>query len=284
MSDEQNQTDQLTADKLAKALKVNIARALQAGNTAGVAKDIRELRQLEKEMAADKGIQLNQQPSEGTGIPERNRIKRKYTLTPAATAARRRNAQKSTGPTSAEGKKASARNSHKHGGYAHSRILGLGKPCKSTCGQYPCALVEEGRCAPGTDCLNKEHLLEACMAIERALIDQQPEDLNNLVVFELGETLQLIRELRTAVLEDGVIIKSDKFDKDGALIGFDIKEHPALSALPKLVKAFGLTMPDFNLTPAAIAKVNNDGEVAKTLGDIFRTAGGALTADRKQEK
>ncbi len=233
-------------------------------------------------MAADKGIELNKQPSGETGIPERNRVNRNYTLSPAALEARRRNAQKSTGPTSEEGKKRASRNAHKHGGYAQTRILGLGKPCLSTCPTHPCELVEDGRCAPGSDCLNKEHLIEACLAIERALINQETEDLNSLVVFEMAETLQLIRDLRTAVLEDGVIIKEDKFDKDGRSIGFAIKEHPALSALPKLVKAFGLTLPDFNLTPAAIAKVKTNEETVKTLSTVFASVNAAY--QRAEEK
>lgn len=281
-----SETSELTSADLVGLLRGKIKTAIDKGNTAGVAKDIRELRRLEKELLADIAREEDKQPREETGIPERNRIKRNYTLSPEAAAARRRNAQKSTGPTSEEGKKASARNSHKHGGYAQSRILGLGKPCKSTCTSYPCALVEEGRCAPGSDCLDKEFLLETCLAIERALVNQENEELNNLVVFELAETMQLIRELRTAVLQDGVIIKSDKFDKDGAIIGYEIKEHPALSALPKLVKAFGLTMPDFNLTPAAISKVKTDEDAVKTLSTVFASVNDAYNraAEKKQSE
>ncbi len=277
--------NELTAEKLAKALKNNIARALAGGNTAGVAKDIRELRSLEKELAAEKQIEQSQSaPPEEAGIPERNRIKRPYTLSPAAIEQRRRAAQNSTGPKTEEGKKRTRMNAWKDGSYARTRIIGLGKPCKSTCPKFPCDLVEEGRCSPGGDCLDKEHLLQATLAIERALIDQDTTDLNEMVTFELAETLQLIRDLRRAVLDDGVIIKSDKFGSDGTIIGYDIKEHPALAALPKLVKAFGLTLPDFNLTPAAQAKVKTDEEVAKTLSDVFRTASGALTSAREKKE
>jgi len=278
--------DGLNTEKLVESLRKNIKKQVDAGNTAGVAKDIRELRKLEKELAAEQaGAETTSEDSDTEfGIPERNRVKRKYTMTPAALESRRRNAQKSTGPTTDEGKRHSSRNAYKDGSYAQTRIMGLGKPCKTTCPDYPCSLVADGRCSPGSDCLNKEHLVEACLAIERALTGKDSADLNDLVTFELAETLQLIRDLRRAVLDDGVIIKSDKFDKDGMVIGYDIKEHPALAALPKLVKAFGLTLTDFNLTPAAQSKVKTAEETARTLGDIFQAASGALTSARDKKE
>lgn len=266
----------LTAEKLAKALKVNIARAINEGKTAGVAKDIRELRQLEKEMAVDRGLELSEQSAPEEGIPERLKVKRSYKLSPEAITARRENSQKSTGPVTDAGKKNSRRNAYKHGSYAATRILGLGKPCLSTCAQYPCDLVEDGRCAPGSDCLDKEHLVEACLAIERALLHQDQTGLNEMVVFELAETIQVIRELRRAILEDGTVIKSEKFDADGKVIGYELKVHPALLALPKLQKEFGLSLTDFMLTPAAIERKKDGDKVVDTLASIFQGVSGAL--------
>lgn len=282
MSSDQTEkpTDGLTAEKLAKALKVNIARALNEGKTAGVAKDIRELRQLEKEMAVDRGLELTEQHDPDEGIPERLKVKRSYKLTPEAITARRENARLSTGPVSEAGKQRSRRNAYKHGSYAATRILGLGKPCKSTCSHYPCNLVEEGRCVPGSDCLDKEHLVEACIAIEDALLRQDQSSLNELVVFELAETLQVIRDLRRAILDDGTVIKSEKFDADGKVIGFELKAHPALLALPKLMKDFGLSLTDFMVTPAALEKKRTDAQAVETLADIFRGAGDSLAKAR----
>lgn len=269
MSDEPKQPDGLTAEKLAKALKANIARALAEGKTAGIARDIRELKQLEKEMAIDKGLELKEAEEPETGIPSRLKIKRKYTVTPAVIEARRKNAQLSTGPVTEAGKARCKRNAFKHGKYAASRIMGLGKPCKSTCSQYPCSLVEEGKCEPGSDCLDKEYLLDACMAIEQALLNREVTPLNELIVFELAESVQLIRSLRRDILDDGTTIKSEKFDADGKVIGFEIKVHPALLALPRLQKDFGISLGDFNLTPAAISRVKTGEEAAETLADIL---------------
>lgn len=285
MAEEQNKPQEgLTAEKLAKALKVNIARALNENKTAGVAKDIRELRQLEKELAIDRGLDVTQQSEPETGIPDRLRIKRSYNLSPKAMNARRENARLSTGPTSEEGKKRAARNSFKHGSYAATRILGLGKPCLSTCSQYPCDLVEEGRCAPGGDCLDKEHMLEVCLAIEDALINKENTGLHELVVFELAETIQLIRSLRRDILEDGTTVKSEKFDADGKVIGYEIKVHPALLALPKLQKDFGISLTDFNLTPAAESKRKSDEATADTIASIFDLAAGGLSRAKEKKK
>lgn len=283
MSEEQPQPG-LTAEKLAKALKANIARLLNEGKTAGVAKDIRELRQLEKEMAIDKGLELQEEKEPESGIPDRLKIKRKYTLSPEAIDARRRNARLSTGPTTEEGKNRCKRNAFKHGSYAASRILGLGKPCKSTCSQYPCSLVEEGKCEPGSDCLDKEYLLDACLAIENALINKENTGLHEMIVFELAESIQLIRSLRRDILDDGTTIKSEKFDADGKVIGYEIKVHPALLALPKLQKEFGISLTDFNLTPAAETRVKTDEKTAETISSIFAMASEGMTKAREQQK
>lgn len=261
-------TDELTSAKLAKALKKNIARKLAAGEAAGLAKDIRELNELEKILASDAGLTIR----EGDPI----RVKRSYTMTEAARAQRLAAAARSTGPTTAEGKATCAKNAWKHGKYARSRILGLGKPCKSTCPEFPCALVEEGRCAPGTDCLDKEHLFEACLAIERALKTQDFDGFNDLMVMELGETLQVVRELRGAILEHGAVVESARFDKNGNPIGYDLKPHPALLALPNLMKNLGISFQDFMITPAALEKKKSDDDARETFGSILANALGGL--------
>jgi len=274
----------LTAEKLAKALKANIARLINEGKTAGVAKDIRELRQLEKEMAIDRGLETKEEEEPESGIPSRLKIKRKYTLSPEAIEARRQNAKLSTGPTTEEGKNRVKRNAFKHGAYAASRILGLGKPCKSTCSQYPCHLVGEGKCEPGDDCLDKEYLLDVCLAIENALINKENTGLHEMIVFELAESIQLIRSLRRDILEDGTTIKSEKFDADGKVIGYEIKVHPALLAMPKLQKDFGISLTDFNLTPAAEAKIKSDEKTAESIASIFGLASAGLAKAKEVKK
>jgi hypothetical protein len=152
----------------------------------------------------------------------------------------------------------------------------MGKPCRSTCPDYPCSLVEEGKCRPGADCLDKEHLLEACLAIERALKNQDYGDFHSLMVMELGETLQVVRELRGAILEHGTVVETARVDKNGVVIGYDLKPHPALLALPNLMKNMGISFPDFMMTPAAIERKKDDDKAVATIADIFRSAGNAL--------
>ena len=71
-------------------------------------------------------------------------------------------------------------------------------------------------------------------------------------------------------------LKSEKFDADGKVIGHEIKVHPALLALPKLQKDFGISLTDFNLTPAAESKAKSDEKTAETLADIFHGVGAAF--------
>jgi hypothetical protein len=256
-----------TTKELIKTLRDNISTKLNRGET-GVAKDLRELHDLEKLLEKDTPPEIR----EGEPI----RVKRSYTMTEAARAQRMAASARSTGPTSPEGKAICSKNNWKHGKYAQSRILGMGKPCRSTCTDYPCSLVEEGKCQPGSDCLDKEHLLEACLAIERALKEQDYGDFNSLMVMEMGESLQVIRELRGAILEHGTVVETARVDKNGTVIGYDLKPHPALLALPNLMKNMGISFTDFMMTPAAQERKKTDDSAITTIADIFKSAGNAL--------
>lgn len=263
-----------TTHDLIETLKKNINTKLERGETS-VAKDLRELHDLEKLLEEEKPKEIR----DGAPI----RVKRSYTMTEAARAQRVAAAANSTGPITDEGKAACSKNNWKHGRYAQSRVLGLGKPCKSTCPDYPCSLVEDGKCKPGADCLDKEHLLEACLAIERALKNQDYSDFHGLMVMELGETLQIVRELRGAILEHGTVVESARVDKNGNTIGYDLKPHPALLALPNLMKNLGISFTDFMMTPAALERKKADDSAAVTIADVFRDAAKALAQAKGKE-
>jgi hypothetical protein len=250
-----------TTTNLVEILEKNIQAKLDRGETS-VAKELRELHDLKALLEKDK-------PSESIREGEPVRVKRSYTMTEAARAQRQAAAAMSTGPTTLAGKAASSKNAWKHGKFAQSRILGLGKPCKSTCPDFPCSLVEEGRCTPGADCLDKEHLIEACLAIERALKEQDFGNFHDLMVMELGETLQVVRELRASILEHGAVMESAHFDKEGKVIGYELKPHPSLLALPNLMKNLGISFTDFMMTPAAVERKKSGQEAAETLADIL---------------
>lgn len=203
---------------------------------------------------------------EKCGIPKKLRVKRRdYTLTPAALEARHQNAQKSTGPNSGDGKKASARNSWKHGLYAKSFILGaLGKPCQRTCDKFlTCSLVQDDAVSPGETCLDKQFVAESFDAIIQAIELKKTEDFNHIAALEMAGVLQIIRKAREDIIEDGIVIKSEKQDKDGNVIGFEYRPHPALAIYSKMILDFGLTPDNFLMTPKSIAKAAKDTDDAE---------------------
>ncbi len=212
---------------------------------------------------------------ETVGVPAKNRVKRKYTLSPEALFARRQNAQRSTGPRTAEGKGKTKRNAWKHGKYASTFLMGFIKPCKSTCPHFPCPIVEGGKSSPGNACLDKEHFIEVCDAIEQAFNGSDTE-LKNIAIAELAANMQVIRELREAIIRDGVLLREDKVDKEGNKIGDEYKLHPGLLAFPKLIAEFGLTLPEYLLTPRSVAKANAEKDLPKNLSDIFGGIGKKL--------
>lgn len=209
--------------------------------------------------------------------------KRPYTMSAAALEARRNNSQLSTGPVTPEGKAASSMNAWKHGLHARKRILSLGKPCRSTCPQYPCSLVDDGATQPGANCLDKEYMLHTVNALSRAMADGDLTDLKQVITLQLGGTLQVIDELQASILEYGVYMKSEKIGKDGAITGYEIKPNPSLLPLSNLLKAAGVTMPDFMITPAAVEKKKSDDQTRETLADIFKGAGAALAAAKEKK-
>lgn len=271
-------TEQLRITRLQIA---ELFRKIENGDT-GKVDDLNKLLKLERSLV---GEQEPETEPEEDPVLERLKVKkRKYTLSPAAIAARQQNAQLSTGPRTEAGKAACSRNSWRHGLYSESRILGLGKPCKSTCPKFPCSLVEEGAVAPGGDCSDKEHLVKACQAIEKALKDGSLDDLKDITTLHMAETLQVIGDLQGAILEFGPYMKSEKMDKDGKVIGYELKPNPALLPLSNLIKAFGLTMPEFMITPAAVERKKTGEQAVETLADIFRNAGAALQHAKEKKE
>lgn len=218
-----------------------------------------------------------QESSEEYGIPEGFKVKRrKYTLSEEALSARRENAKKSTGPKTPEGKDAASKNSWKHGTYAKSFFRKYSKTCKTTCEFYPCELIEDGKTQPGAECLDKEHIYEAWNAILKGVMNQEFSEFNAIAALDTAKNMQVLRELQEAVLEDGVVVLSEKIDKDGNVIGKELKPHPALLVLPKLTEILGFTPKDLMVTPKEIVKAGREEEGAKTLADLMSSVGNAL--------
>lgn len=225
-------------------------------------------------------LEAGKEPEETDEDPVLTRLtvktRRPYTLTPLALEQRRQAAQKSTGPTTPEGKATCSMNAWKHGQHARKRILSLGKPCKSTCPQYPCTLVDDGATQPGQQCLDKEYMLHSINALSRAMVDGDLTDLKDIITLQLGGTLQVIDELQSSIIQYGVYMKSEKIGKDGSVIGYELKPNPSLLPLSNLLKAAGVTMPDFMITPAALEKKKSDDDARETFGSILANALGGL--------
>ncbi|MGC2423181.1 MAG: hypothetical protein WA666_02370 [Nitrospirota bacterium] len=203
---------------------------------------------------------------------------RKYTFSESAHEARVKNAQKSTGPASEEGKAASSQNARKPGGvYAASLLMQLRKPCKSTCPIFDkCEVVGSGQTRPGGACLDKVHFLESLDAITKALAGNN-SDLQDLVAVELAGILQVGRELLHAIDAFGVIMTIERTDDLGRVIQQEARLNPAVKAYSEWMRDFGLTLREQNITPAAISKVKQgekDSETGASLLARIMNAGG----------
>ena len=271
-----NQEDRQTALEMLPDQIADLKRRIDGGER-GLLDHLERLVNLKASLQAD--IDAEEDPI----LAELTVKTRKYTLTPEALAARRQNAQKSTGPTSDEGKATSARNSWKHGSHARSRVLGFGKPCKSTCPKYPCSLVDDGDVQPGQDCLDKEFFALTLNAISKALAAGELTELKEIVTLQLGGTLQVIEELQSSILQYGVYMKHQKLNKEGAVIGYELKANPSLLPLANLLKAAGVTLPDFMITPAAIERKKSDDDAREGIADLFRTAADGLALAREKK-
>jgi len=193
----------------------------------------------------------------------------KYTMTEKALQQRHDAHDKSTGPKTPEGKKIVGQNSWKTGLHSRRRVMGFGKPCKSTCKQYPCTLVDDGATRPGQQCLDKEYLAMAITALGKAMHQGDLHDIKDLMTVKLADTLQIIDDLQRSIIEDGVYMKAEKINKEGEVIGYDLKPNPSLLPLSNLLKASGVTLTDFMVTPAAVAKAKTDHEAGETIADIL---------------
>lgn len=210
-----------------------------------------------------------EQAEEEIGVPQALRIKRRYTLSPEALKQRQ---DAANSPAKAEGMKGN-KNNWKHGKYAQGFIRTFVRPCKSTCADYPCDLIEDGRTKPGQDCLDKEQVIETFGAIMRALSDEDKktrfESLKEVMALQVASAQQVVGNLMEDILRDGTIVKSEKWDKNGKHIGYEIVAHPSLQILPKLLDTLGLSLKDLNITPKAVEKMEDDDKAAESLASML---------------
>jgi len=175
---------------------------------------------------------------------------------------------------SPEGKRASSKNRWVHGRYAKGQLAAMvGKPCQTTCPQYPCVFVTEEKTKPGQSCLEAvdvsrlEHVSEAIL---QAVDGGDPSALNQIASLEMAGNLDILHRLRSEIAARGVLIEKALFDSSGKQIGADLIENPALKTLVKLCGEMGINLAEFVATPAAKAKVRGEEEERETAAAITR--------------
>ncbi len=213
----------------------------------------------------------------GVGIPEKMRIRRRqYTMSDAAMAARQK------GGASPRPGLLGNRNNWRHGQYAKSMLTRI-KPCLSTCARYPCELVEEGATEAGSDCLDVQELLAIVRAVHKVLDDPEDnKDFNQVASVNIGNSIRILEMLQEDILRDGSIVRSFKMNKDGDVIGEEVKLHPSLYALPKLISELNMSPDAFMVTPKAQAKAKSEEDAVKSIADVMAAAGSQLMAARKK--
>lgn len=214
--------------------------------------------------------------TEEIGIPEKNRVKRHYTMSARAVEQRRKAAQQpKPGMT---GK----RNNWKTGQYASTFLTRI-KPCKSTCDKYPCNIVEEGATQPGGDCLDAEELLQIIHAVHDAIQDPTKGDsFKEIAAVNVANSIRILEMLQEDIMRDGTLVKTEKPTQFGNVIEY--KLHPALLALPKLIADLNMTPDQFMITPKAQARKGTEDEANKTLADFLGGVGRQLQQARDQKK
>ena len=226
------------------------------------------------ELAELRDLENNQKAEEEIGIPSRLRIPRNYTMTQAAREARSKGGK-------ARAKKCPAPN-WKHGMYARSSVTTM-KPCKTTCEKYPCELIEENKVEPGEACLDMVFVVQTYEAIIKAVKKKEYDDFNEIAAFNISQSIEVLRMCQEDIMREGTMVKSEKYDAFGRVIGYEIKPHPSLFAVIKLADKLGMTPQEAMITPRQIAKQGNEEEGVKSIGDLMGMVG-ALTKQRSENK
>lgn len=274
--------DNLSAQELIRLAKASVINAIKAGK-AGMAKELEHLLQLEKPQVKSNSNTTQtttfpplapQEGNEEIGIPESLKIRRSYTMTPAAREQRRKagkkRAEKCPNPN------------WKHGRYAESFITSL-KPCKTTCTKYPCSLINEGATEPGETCLDVSSIIQTARAIYKAMEHKDYNDFNGIANLTISKSMHVLKTLLEDIVRDGPTIKREKHNSEGKVIGHDIIHHPALNVLPKMIADLGMTPQEFMLTPRALTKQHSEEEGVKTIADLMARVG-SVVRNKSEDK
>jgi hypothetical protein len=173
-------------------------------------------------------------------------------------------------------------NAYKTGAFARNRIRQFFRPCKSTCPQFPCELIADGETEPGSVCLDKKNLVQSIQAVMKAMNNGDMTDLRELVAVQIGHGMEVLQNLADDINTYGVKHLSEKIDKEGNVIGQELKLNPSLLPYAKLLEVLNTTPQHYNLTDQAREKTKSDKEIVETLADrMSRIAMGFTQAGKK---
>lgn len=190
---------------------------------------------------------------------------------------RRDAAAKSTGPRTEDGKAASSRNNWKTGEYSAITKMDLwqrtmlqvhGKPCQSTCEQYPCSLVDEGLTIPGDDCKDKTVFVQAFDSIMATLATGDVQHAHGLIGAQMAGAMEILQKLREAIVKQPIAYKP-LVNKAGDVVGEIPIANPVLSQYVKLLGELGINLPEAMATPKAVLSQKNAEETTDAIGDLF---------------
>ena len=176
-------------------------------------------------------------------------------------------------------------NAYKTGEHARNRIRQFFRPCKSTCPQFPCELVDDKDTAPGSACLDKKNLVQSIHAVMKAMNNGKMDDLRELMAVQIGQGMEVLANLADDINTYGVKHLSEKIDKEGNVIGQELKINPSLLPYAKLMETLNATPRDFMLTDSAREKQKDDKEAVETVVDrMSRIALGFSKAGKQTVK
>jgi hypothetical protein len=262
-------TDGISTDDLIKDYRAKLSEKIKSGETKNISSEIAQLIEIEREQEREdedpeKALAEDTETEDEIGIPERLRIKRPYHMSEAAI--KQRKDRRSKGGK-ARAKKCPTPN-WRHGTYATSSVTAT-KPCKTTCKKYPCELIAENKVKPGETCLDMVFVLQTFKAINKAIKKKDYDEFNEIAAFSISQSVEILRMCQEDIIRDGPMIKVEKFDGFGRVIGYDYKPHPSLLVVPKLIAELGMTPQESMITARQIAKDGNEKELPKTLADLL---------------
>ncbi|MDH4164473.1 MAG: hypothetical protein OEW15_17565 [Nitrospirota bacterium] len=298
-----NEFDQkVTPGYLLKLHKVKLAQRIKAGET-GLFDEFTKLKELEKLVSPEaeppasspQPASPDSAPGEAGASydpeagddpdPEKRRVMekfavrpRKYHMSEAALSQRKKAAQS---PAKSEAMIGNT-NAWKTGENARSFVARVFRPCLSSCPQYPCELIAEGETAPGSVCLDKKEFVKGLVAVQKAMREGKLDDLKDIMSLRIAGNLDILGMLQQDIIENGVNCLSEKIDKDGKVIGHELKPRPSLLVLPKLTEVTGATPMNQMIDPREIKRQKTESKKAKTLAGIMSGIG--LGGDEKEQR